>query len=142
MTRVLLASLAFCASVHGQEAPGTPTPAPDGPLLTIGTALRLALSRNPELLNTSDLLLSARWNERAVHSLFLPQFTPFFAFEKNDETGERIDTYGLQVSQQFLFGTSLEGHVIPGTGGISLDQPHGNPLPEEQSGRGDAGAPS
>ena len=110
MTSLALASLAFCEPIAGQEAarPAAPTPGAESPLLTIGTALRLALTRNPELLNTSDSLASTRWNERAVRSTFLPQVTPFFAFEKSDETGERRDTYGLQLSQQFLFGTALE----------------------------------
>jgi outer membrane protein len=114
VTSVLLASLAFGEPIRGQQGAQPPVAAPDvsPPLLTIGTALRLALSRNPELLNTSDSLLSARWNERAVRSTFLPQVTPFFAFERSDETGERTDTYGLLLSEQFLFGTALEGQAV------------------------------
>jgi outer membrane protein TolC len=111
-TALVLASFAFSGPMSGQAGP-TPAPAGDGaPLLTIGTALRFALSRNPELLDTSDLLLSTRWNERAVRSTFLPQVTPFFAFEKSDETGERTDTYGVLLSQQFLFGTAVEGQAV------------------------------
>lgn len=104
---VVLASIALSEPLAGQESPAV-----EAPLLTIGTAVKLALSRNPELANTSDALLSARWNERAVRSTFLPQVTPFFAFEKSDETGQRTDTYGLQLSQQFLFGTALEGQAV------------------------------
>jgi outer membrane protein TolC len=115
MAAILAAGFAISASIHAQVE--TPPPAPPAetrtdPLLTIGTALRLALARNPELLNTSDALLSVRWNERAVRSAYLPQFTPFFAFEKNDETGRRTDTYGLLVSEQFLFGTALEAQAV------------------------------
>ncbi|HEV8232885.1 MAG TPA: TolC family protein [Thermoanaerobaculia bacterium] len=115
VTAALLASVALRGPASGQELPAPPVQAPPAngaPLLTIGTALRLALSRNPELLNTSDFLLSARWNERAVRSTFLPQVTPFFAFEKSDETGQRTDTYGLLLSEQFLFGTAVDAQVI------------------------------
>jgi outer membrane protein TolC len=114
MTSLALASIAICEPITGQEAsrPAAQTPGVEAPLLTIGTALRLALTRNPELLNTSDSLASTLWNERAVRSTFLPQVTPFFAFEKNDETGQRSDTYGLQLSQQFLFGTLLEAQGL------------------------------
>lgn len=104
--------LLFRFPSSAQETAPPPSPPPQPPLLTIGTALRLALSRNPELLDSSDALLSARWNERAVRSTFLPQVTPFFAFDKNDETGVRTDTYGLLLSQQFLFGTALDGQVV------------------------------
>ena len=72
----------------------------------------MALTRNPDLLNSSDAFLSAQWNERAVRSTFLPQVIPFFATEKSDETGERTDSYGLLVSEQFLFGTALTGQAI------------------------------
>jgi outer membrane protein TolC len=125
VTFLFLASTAFSGWVIAQDvSPQPPSPAPGKPLLTIGTALRSALTRNPELLNTSDLLLSTRWNERAVKSTFLPQVIPFFAFEKNDETGERADTYGLLISEQFLFGTALEGQAVvsrePGTVGGEL----------------------
>jgi outer membrane protein len=88
-----------------------PLPSPP-PLLTIGTALRSALSRNPDLLNSADFLASAQWNERAVRSTYLPQVTPFFSTEKSDETGERTDTYGLFVSEQFPWGTAIEGQAI------------------------------
>jgi outer membrane protein len=115
--RVLwVASLAIACVANGQQLPGRDVPPPpraaEPPLLSIGTALRLALSRNPELLNTTDLLFSTLWNERAVRSTFLPQVTPFFAFEKNDETGVRTDTYGTLVSQQFLFGTAIDGQFV------------------------------
>ena len=114
MTLLALASVVLCEPITGQEtsAPPAPTPSPESPLLTIGTALRLALARNPELLNTSDALASTRWNERAVRSTFLPQVTPFLAFEKSDETGQRSDTYGLRLSQQFLFGTAVEAQAV------------------------------
>lgn len=100
-----------------QAAAPVPTPGP-GPalekpgLLTIGGALRSALARNPDLLNSSDFLASAEWNERAVRSTFLPQVVPFVSTEKSDETGERTDSYGLFLSEQFPFGTSLEGQAL------------------------------
>lgn len=114
MATLVIASVAFGEPLAGQEPspPLATPPAVQAPRLTVGTAIRLALSRNPELLNASDSLLSIRWNERAVRSTFLPQLTPFFAFEKSDETGERTDTYGLLLSQQFLFGTALDGQVV------------------------------
>ena len=101
------------APLGAQAVPAPPAERPSGPmLLTIGNALRSALSRNPDLLNSSDFLLSAEWNERAVRSTFLPQAVPFVSTEKSDETGERTDTYGLFVTEQFPFGTSLEGQAI------------------------------
>jgi outer membrane protein TolC len=117
MAAILLAGFSIPGTAPAQTAPPVSVPPPEtpatsSPLLTIGTALRLAIARTPELQNTADSFLSARWNERAVRSTFLPQFTPFFAFEKNDETGRRTDTYGLLVSEQFLFGTALEAQAV------------------------------
>ena len=106
----LLVAATLPKSLFAQQPPPS---APDNrSLLTIGTALRSALTRNPELLNTSDALLSAQWNERAVRSAYLPQVVPFFATESSDETGERTDSYGLFVSEQFPFGTFLQGQAI------------------------------
>ena len=102
----LIGWAALAAPLGAQAVPEKPA------LLTIGNALRSALSRNPDLLNSSDFLLSAEWNERAVRSTFLPQAVPFVSTEKSDETGERTDTYGLFVTEQFPFGTSLEGQAI------------------------------
>ena len=111
---LLLVAAALSNSLAAQQAPvPDPRPGPAAPaLLTIGTALRSALTRNPDFLNSSDALLSAQWNERAVRSTFLPQVVPFFSAEKSDETGERTDSYGLLVSEQFLFGTALTGQAI------------------------------
>jgi|GEM_PF-1656324 outer membrane protein TolC len=106
----LLAGAAALSNSVGAQQPEHPPER--GPLLTIGTALRSALTRNPELLDTADALLSAQWNERAVRSTYLPQVVPFFSTEKSDETGERTDSYGLLVSEQFQFGTSLQGQAI------------------------------
>jgi outer membrane protein TolC len=114
MASLLVASAALSRVATGQEAQFPPPGSPPGdvPLLSMGTALRSALSRNPELLDTSDFLVSARWNERAVRSTFLPQVTPFFFTEKSDETGERTDSYGVLVTEQFPFGTFLEGQAL------------------------------
>ena len=106
---LFLGAAAFSNSVAAQQPEHPPG---REPLLTIGTAIRSALTRNPELLDTTDALLSAQWNERAVRSTYLPQVVPFFTTEKSDETGERTDSYGLLVSEQFLFGTSLQGQAI------------------------------
>ncbi len=109
---LLLVAAALPNPLTAQEAPPPEVAPARGALLTIGTALRMALTRNPDLLNSSDALLSAQWNERAVRSTFLPQVVPFFATEKSDETGERTDSYGLFVSEQFPFGTALTGQAI------------------------------
>ena len=105
--------------VGGTPLAAQPAPVPNPPaaagkpaLLTIGGALRSALARNPDLQNTGDFLLSAQWNERAVRSTYLPQVVPFLSTEKSDETGERTDTYGLFLTEQFPFGTFLEGQAI------------------------------
>lgn len=105
----LMASAALSKPLGGsspESPPGKPA------LLTIGAALRSAHARNPDLQNSADFLTSTQWNERAVRSTFLPQVIPFFSAEKSDETGERTDTYGLFVSEQFPFGTALEGQAI------------------------------
>ena len=109
---LLLIAVAPPSPLTAQDAPPPEVAPAGGALLTIGTALRMALTRNPDLLNSSDALLSAQWNERAVRSTFLPQVVPFFATEKSDETGERTDSYGLFVSEQFPFGTALTGQAI------------------------------
>ena len=106
------AVLLTCAADASAASRTQPAESPRAPLLTVGTALRLALARNPELANTADALASVRWNERAVRSTFLPQVIPFYAFEKNDETGERVDSYGLLVSEQFPFGTAVDAQAI------------------------------
>lgn len=108
-----MASAALSKPVGGQAAQASLPESPGKPaLLTIGAALRSALSRNPDLLNRADFLASAQWSERAVRSTFLPQVTPFFSAEKSDETGERTDSFGLFLSEQFPFGTVLEGQAI------------------------------
>ncbi len=81
------------------------------PLLTIGAALRAALKQNPDLLNIADFLLSAQVNERGVASTFLPQVTPFFSTDRSRESQLRSETYGLFASEQFRFGTLVEGQA-------------------------------
>lgn len=113
MRRAVAVVLSLIAATPLSRAQGLPPEPPaTPPLLTIGAALRSALSRNPDLLNSADFLASVQWNERAVRSTFLPQVTPFFSAEKSDETGERTDTYGLFVSEQFPWGTAIEGQAL------------------------------
>ncbi len=78
-------------------------------LLTIGDALKAGLARNPDLLDAEDAYLSTKYGERAVASGFLPQATPFYSTDRDPRTGERADSYGVNVSQQFSFGPSLQG---------------------------------
>jgi outer membrane protein len=80
--------------------------------LTIGETLRAAFYGNPELLDSQDFLLSARINERGVASTYLPQVTPFFSTLRERGSGIRTQTYGLTASEQFPFGTLLEGSAI------------------------------
>jgi outer membrane protein len=114
MRRAVAVVLCLIAATPLSRAQGLPPESPEGTpqLLTIGAALRSALARNPDLLNSTDFLASTLWNERAVRSTFLPQVTPFFSTEKSDETGERTDSYGLFVSEQFPWGTAIEGQAI------------------------------
>lgn len=84
-------------------------PAPASRVLTIGEALRAALSGNPDLLDAADLLSSAEWNARGIASTFLPQVTPFFSLDRSRRDGVRSETYGVAASEQFQFGTRLEG---------------------------------
>lgn len=88
-------------------------------LLTIGDALKAGLARNPDLLNAEDAYISARYGETAVASGFLPQATPFYSTDRDRRTGARTDSYGLNLSQQFTFGPSLQGGVTVTRGGPS-----------------------
>jgi outer membrane protein TolC len=80
--------------------------------LTIGEALRAAFYGNPNLLDSEDLLYAARVNEKGVASTYLPQVTPFFSTLRSQSTGIQAQAYGLTASQQFSFGTLLEGSVL------------------------------
>ncbi|MEP6995568.1 MAG: TolC family protein, partial [Acidobacteriota bacterium] len=80
--------------------------------LTIGEALRAALYGNPDLLDSEDFLFSARINERAVASAYLPQVFPFFSTLRERGSGLRSQAYGLTATQQFPFGTLLEGSAV------------------------------
>ena len=73
-------------------------------VLTIGEAVRATLTKNPDLLNSADTLAVTRYSESSVRSAFLPQFTPFAGTARDVSTGDRIDTYGFNASQQFSFG--------------------------------------
>jgi outer membrane protein len=76
-------------------------------LLTIGDAVRATLAKNPDLLNSADTLAVTRFSESSVKSAYLPQFTPFLNTFRDPVTGDRIDSYGFNASQQFAFGPLL-----------------------------------
>ena len=61
------------------------------------------------MLDAADALASARWNERGIASTFLPQVSPFYARDR--QRGVTLDSYGISASQQFRFGTLLEGQA-------------------------------
>jgi outer membrane protein TolC len=82
------------------------------PVLSVGEVMRSAIRQNPDLLDSTDTLLSAQVNEHGVFSTFLPQVTPFFTTDRSADTGFRTRTYGLTASQQFLFGPLLEGSAV------------------------------
>jgi len=119
--RTLLAIAgALCSmALGGQEAP---PPAPEGPPappptfaprpLSVGDALRVAFYGNPDLLNSEDVVLSARINELSVRSSYLPQVTPFYAALHSSASGVRSQAYGLRASQQFSFGPLIEASAI------------------------------
>lgn len=105
-----MTAAAFAALIlAGSAAQGEPAHEPR--VLTIGEALRAALRQNPELLDSADALSSAQIAERGTRSTYLPQVVPFFSTERGRETGRRRETYGMTASEQFPFGTALEGEA-------------------------------
>jgi outer membrane protein len=106
-------ALSIRAGLAAQEP--TPTP-PAGPAFTIGDAIRATLERNPDLLNSLDTLSVTRWSEKAVRSSYFPQFTPFLATARDPDTGQRIDSYGFDASEQFPFGP-----LFMATGSVTRD---------------------
>jgi outer membrane protein len=104
--------LSISALLSGQDSVlgGRASP-PTAPRLTVGEAVRRALSRNPDLLNAADSVRSAIVNESAVRSTFLPQVTPFFSRARADESGTLSQSYGFTFSEQLPFGPLLEGHA-------------------------------
>jgi outer membrane protein len=109
--RLVLLAAALLAPVASPAAdfPEGTALAPGAVLLTIGDALKAGLARNPDLLNATDAYVSAAFGERAVASGFLPQATPFYETDRDRGTGRRTESYGLNLSQQFSFGPSLQG---------------------------------
>ncbi len=81
------------------------------PVVTIGQALRAALDRNPDLLDSLDALLASRIAERGVVSTFLPQVTPFVSLDRSRDSAQRTESYGLDASELFPFGTFVEGQA-------------------------------
>lgn len=119
MRTILAIAGALCSMVlSGQESP----PEPEGPPppaatfrprpLSIGDALRVAFYANPDLLNSEDLLLSARINELSVRSNYLPQVTPFYAALHSSSSGVQSQAYGVRATQQFSFGPLIEASAV------------------------------
>jgi outer membrane protein len=77
------------------------------PVLTIGDAVRATLAKNPDLLNSADTLAVTRFSESSIKSAYLPQVNPFLSTSRDPVTGDRIDSYGFNASQQFAFGPLL-----------------------------------
>jgi outer membrane protein TolC len=92
------------------------------PVLSIGEVMRSAIRWNPDLLDSSDVFLSAQVNERGVASTFWPQVTPFFSTDRAPD-GFRTRSYGLTASQQFLVGPLLEGSAIVTRAEATVDVP-------------------
>jgi outer membrane protein TolC len=84
--------------------------------------MRSAIRWNPELLDSTDVFVSAQVNERGVASTFWPQVTPFFSTDRTPD-GFRTRTYGLTTSQQFLVGPLLEGAAVVTRSEATLDVP-------------------
>ena len=104
---------AVAARAQTESAPpGTARPPYRPRPLTIGETLRAAFYGNPDLLDSEAFLLSARINERGVGSTYLPQVTPFFSTLRERGSGIRTQSYGLTASEQFPFGTLIEGSVL------------------------------
>ncbi len=100
---------------------------PMPPVVSIGQALRAALYRNPDLLDSLDSLLSSRIAERGVASTFLPQVTPFVSFDRGRDSSQRSDSYGIAASELFPFGTLLEGQAsVTRVAGDSIDTGFGS----------------
>lgn len=115
------AAVLSAAFASGADIPDGAALPKSAVLLTIGDALKAGLARNPDLLNSADAYVSAKLGERSVASGFLPQATPFYSTDHDRLTGQRIDTYGVSVSQQFTFGPALQGGLTvthaPGAAG-------------------------
>jgi outer membrane protein len=95
-------------SASASASASAPAPRP----LTIGETLRAAFYGNPDLLDSEDSLRSARVNQRGVSGTFLPQITPFFETLRAQGSGIRTQSYGVTATQQFSFGTLLEGSAV------------------------------
>jgi len=99
------------APIFGQPAPATED-APLPQVMTIGGAVRRALERNPDLLNTFDSFRAAQVNEAGVRSAFLPQVTPLFSRARADDSGAIAEQYGFTLFEQLPFGPRIEGQAL------------------------------
>ena len=102
---VFAAVLLLAPPASAQQPPHLPT-------VTIGESLRAALHQNPDLLNSVDTLITSRIAERGAASTFLPQVTPFFSTDRSRDSSLRTESYGLNASELFPFGTLVEGQAI------------------------------
>ena len=119
-TRCLVALSLICASVSPAAAQRRTDP--NLPVLSIGEVMRSAIRWNPDLLDSTDVWVTAQVNERGVASTFWPQVTPFFATDRTAD-GFRTRSYGLTASQQFLIGPLLQGSAIVTRAEQTLDVP-------------------
>lgn len=109
---VTCAVLVLTAAALAAQDPETTSVSPAPRPLTIGETLRAAFYGNPDLLDSLDTLRSARVNERGVAASYLPQVTPFFETLHAQGSGVRAQSYGVTATQQFSFGTLVQGSAV------------------------------
>jgi outer membrane protein len=95
---------------------GPPTEAsrPAG-LLTVEKAVAEALSSSPDLLDAVDAAATAAAWLSGSRSLFAPQLSPFYQRTTGSENADASTSYGVRLSQQFTFGTRVEGSIQAST---------------------------
>ena len=78
--------------------PGAPDrvigPTPGAPTLSLGAAVRLALTQGFTLLDSQDAVSASRWREKAAVAEFFPSLTPLY------QRGEGRSTFGVDLSQR------------------------------------------
>jgi outer membrane protein TolC len=93
-------------------------PTPGAPTISIAAAVNLALQQNFGLLGAADSVQSARFQESAAASQFLPKLTPRFQRNADDSV------FGLEASQRIPW----TGASVTATGAYrSLDTDLGSP---------------
>ncbi len=69
-------------------------PTPGAPTLSLGAAVRLALTQGFTLLDSQDAVTASRWREKAAVAEFFPSLTPLY------QRGEGRSTFGVDLSQR------------------------------------------